>query len=85
MYGFNPNYYAKSGIELSQDEEAYRNFVRQRNADYEQLMKERLTNAKFAKEDSVFIKLCETAGVEATPRQASKYRNKYGAAYNAKV
>ena len=40
-----------------------------------------LTNLKFAESNKDFIKLCEQAGVQATQRQASKYRNKKGSAY----
>lgn len=43
-------------------------------------MKE-LTNKEFASQDSKFQNACQKAGVEATPRQASKYRNKKGKAY----
>lgn len=39
-----------------------------------------VTNAIFAIQDEPFKKACEEAGVQATPRQASKFRNKYGKA-----
>ena len=39
------------------------------------------TNKDFAKKDSVFQAACAKAGVEATARQASKYRMKKGTAY----
>jgi hypothetical protein len=38
-----------------------------------------MTNANFTK-DAVFQKACEIAGVKATRRQASKFRNRKGAA-----
>ena len=38
-------------------------------------------NTKFAKEDSTFQSACDKAGVQPTARQASKWRNKKGAAY----
>ncbi len=41
----------------------------------------RLTNRKFAKEDEKFLQACSDASVEATVRQASKYRNKKGKVY----
>jgi len=40
------------------------------------------SNSDFSKTDVKFKESCEKAGVEATPRQASKYRQKCGAAYN---
>lgn len=40
-----------------------------------------LTNLKFAETNKEFIKMCGQAGVTATQRQASKYRNKKGSAY----
>jgi hypothetical protein len=42
---------------------------------------EQPTNKEFTK-DGRFIQACETAGVPATSRQASKFRNKKGKAYN---
>lgn len=41
-----------------------------------------VTNKEFAKENSTFQKACKTAEVDPTSRQASKYRNKTGKAYN---
>ena len=41
------------------------------------------SNTEFAKTNKVFQKACESAGVSATPRQASKYRRGYGQAYYA--
>jgi len=38
-------------------------------------------NDKFAREDQTFRMCCEKAKVEPTARQASKFRNKKGAAY----
>jgi hypothetical protein len=43
-----------------------------------------ITHAEFAKTDGLFIKACELAGVKPTTRQAAKYRNKRGAAYQFK-
>jgi len=39
------------------------------------------TNATFAKNDGNFINACDKVGVKPTARQASKWRNKTGAAY----
>ena len=44
---------------------------------------ERGTNEIFALQDQPFKTACEAAGVPATARQASKYRNDYGAAARA--
>lgn len=46
-------------------------------------MTKRDTNRTFAANDTSFHEACKLAGVEATPRQASKFRNKKGAAYAA--
>lgn len=46
-------------------------------------VKPEVTNAQFAKNDPTFAKACELAEVEPTKRQASKFRNKRGAAYEA--
>jgi uncharacterized protein YnzC (UPF0291/DUF896 family) len=40
-----------------------------------------VSNAKFAKTDQNFKDACELAGLEATSRQASKFRNKQGKAF----
>ncbi len=45
---------------------------------------ENITNAKFAKEDKTFIKMCNNATVKATKRQASKFRMKKGIAWKVK-
>lgn len=45
--------------------------------------KDGLSNAAYASQNGKFIAACEKAGVKPTPRQASKFRNKYGAAWNA--
>ena len=42
------------------------------------------SNAEYAKTNEAFRAACEKAGVDPTPRQASKYRNGIGAAYNAR-
>lgn len=41
-----------------------------------------MINAQFAKDDLHFRVCCELAGVQPTRRQASKYRNHKGSAYN---
>lgn len=43
-----------------------------------------VTNATFAKTNDFFKTCCSRAGVENTPRQASKFRNKKGSAWNGK-
>lgn len=40
-----------------------------------------VTNKEFAANDTKFKAACEKASVEATARQASKYRNEKGSAY----
>jgi len=42
-----------------------------------------VTNAQFAEQDVAFREACAKAGVPPTAAQASKYRNKKGAAYGA--
>jgi hypothetical protein len=44
------------------------------------MAKVEMTNRKFA-ETKGFVDACESAGVDPTQRQASKYRNKKGLAY----
>ena len=44
--------------------------------------KKKVTNAEFTKEDKVFLGSCQKVGIEPSRRQASKYRNKKGQAYN---
>jgi len=39
------------------------------------------TNREFSRKDGHFLKACENSGVEPTSRQASKWRNKKGLAY----
>jgi len=41
----------------------------------------KMPNVLFAKEDVKFQAACDKAGVKATSRQASKWRNKIGSAY----
>ena len=41
------------------------------------------TNAEFAKQDGQFQQACAKADVKPTRRQASKFRNKEGSAYQA--
>lgn len=43
----------------------------------------RQSNDGFAASDTAFREACEKAGVNATARQASKFRNGYGAAVRA--
>lgn len=45
--------------------------------------KEEMSNEAFAASDGEFRRHCEIAGVQPTRRQASKYRNRYGAAARA--
>ena len=40
-----------------------------------------LTNKEFALRDGAFLKACQVAGVKATGRQASKWRNDQGLAF----
>jgi len=44
-------------------------------------MSDTMTNREFAKQDQTFKMCCEKAKVEPTVRQASKFRNRKGAAY----
>lgn len=43
-----------------------------------------LSNVDFAKTDSAFKEACERTGTEPTARQASKWRQKNGKAYNGR-
>jgi hypothetical protein len=43
-----------------------------------------VTNAEFARTNGQFRAACERAGIEPTRRQASKFRNKTGAAWAAR-
>lgn len=43
-----------------------------------------MTNKEFAEKDQLFIKCYQAGSTPPTKRQASKYRNKRGAAYLAK-
>ncbi len=45
---------------------------------------ERAVRNKATLGNSQFIKACEVVGIPATPRQASKWNNKKGKAYNAR-
>lgn len=40
----------------------------------------KITNTMFARENELFRKSCEAAGIEPTPRQASRWRNGKGKA-----
>lgn len=46
-----------------------------------QSLKKHETNQAFASNSDGFKKACEKAGIPATSRQASKFRNKCGLAY----
>ena len=50
----------------------------------EGIMKERLTNQQFSVLNKEFNKFCQWTGVEATTRQASKFRNYKGLANKVK-
>ena len=41
-------------------------------------------NERFSKEDSAFNAACSKAGIKATKRQASKWRNQKGLAFKSK-
>ena len=41
------------------------------------------TNRTFAQTNQLFKNACEQAGIPATKRQASKFRRKFGLAWNA--
>jgi hypothetical protein len=43
-----------------------------------------VTNATFANTDQAFRAACKKAGIPVTTRQASKWRNKFGAAWTAR-
>ena len=47
--------------------------------------REMVTNRAFAEADDTFRAACKKVGIEATRRQASKWRRKLGAAYKAKA
>ena len=42
-----------------------------------------VSNRDFSKEHGQFKACCEAAGVDPSPRQASKFRNRHGAAFAA--
>lgn len=44
-----------------------------------------MDNYEFSKTDLLFKKACELAGVKATTRQASKWRNKKGRAFEERT
>ena len=46
-------------------------------------MAELLTNKQFAESNAEFQAACEKAGIKPTARQASKFRNRHGAAWDA--
>lgn len=43
-----------------------------------------MNNREFSQSDLIFKKACEEAGVKATKRQASKFRNGKGRAFSKK-
>ena len=43
------------------------------------------TNKEFAQENKDFRDACQRAGIEATKRQASRFRRKKGKAYTYKI
>lgn len=45
------------------------------------MTEEKMTNKKFAKENTIFIEACERVGIQPTKRQASKWLNKKGKAF----
>ena len=45
----------------------------------------RTTNKEFAETNKIFKDMCVKAGVNATIRQASKFRNKKGSAYKGMI
>jgi len=55
-----------------------------RNEEEHQMAKAEMTNRKFAETNKHFKECCLKAEVEATMRQASKFRRGIGAAYAAK-
>ena len=76
---FSHTYFAKSTEQLSNEELAYRNYVK---GNARPLLKKEETNHHFSKTDQKFIDACSKAGVEPTSRQASKWKRKMGKAYN---
>lgn len=44
--------------------------------------KRKVTNEQFSKQDKEFQQACSNAGLAPSARQASKYRNKKGKAFN---
>ena len=46
-------------------------------------IKQRMTNKKFS-EEKYFVSCCAKAAVDATMRQASKFRNEKGSAYKVR-
>lgn len=41
-----------------------------------------MKNSTFAKHNVLFQEVCKISGIDPTTRQASKFRNKKGSAYN---
>lgn len=67
------------GVKLAGDTREYRETARKR-AEKNAANADHTTNDMFATSDTHFRELCEKANVKPTKRQASKFRNKYGAA-----
>lgn len=71
------------GPKFAHDTQQFRDHVRQRRERAEKNQLEAKSNEMFALENTEFKSFCEKAGVNATARQASKFRNGYGAAARA--
>lgn len=68
------------GPKFAHDTQQFRDHIKQRRDRAEKNAQEAKTNEMFALENAEFKALCEKAGTPATARQASKFRNSYGAA-----
>ena len=71
------------GFKVFGDTTEARNAQRARQERAEKNAGEKQTNEIFALQDTAFKQFCEQAGVPSTARQASKFRNGYGAAARA--
>lgn len=63
------------GYKIAGDNDEYRKKAAKRAATNAQGM---TSNAVFASQDTAFQEACAAVGIPATPRQASKFRNRYG-------
>jgi len=68
------------GPKFAHDTQQFRDHVKQRRERAEKNANSMKSNEMFALEDAEFKKHCEVAGINATARQASKFRNGYGLA-----